>query len=93
MEKVIGVRVGDNTKAYPYSITNKKKIIHDTIDDTSIVVFHIEGAQSALDSNQIAKSEKMARRAYLKERLMENCLLLKCDRVKYMILKPAPNGV
>lgn len=58
MEKVIGVRVGDITKAYPYSISEKKKIIHDTIADTSIVVFHIKGARSALDSAQITKSRE-----------------------------------
>ncbi|MDZ7691931.1 MAG: DUF3179 domain-containing protein [Balneolaceae bacterium] len=56
MEKVIGVRVGDATKAYPYSITQKQKIIHDTVTDTSIVVFHINGAQSALDAAQLAES-------------------------------------
>lgn len=56
MEKVIGVKIGNATKAYPYSITQKQKVIHDSIADTSVVVFHINGAQSALDSAQIAKS-------------------------------------
>lgn len=56
MEKVIGVKIGDVTKAYPYSITQKQKIIHDTLGDTSVVVFHVNGAQSALDSPQISNS-------------------------------------
>jgi len=58
MEKVIGVRVGDVTKAYRYSITQKKSIIHDTIAGIPIVVFHLDGARSALDSNEIAQSRE-----------------------------------
>jgi hypothetical protein len=58
MEKVVGVQMGDRTKAYPYSITKKERIIHDTIADTSIVVFHVEGARSALDARKIAQSRE-----------------------------------
>ncbi|MFH5885847.1 DUF3179 domain-containing protein [Halalkalibaculum sp. DA3122] len=58
MEKVVGVKVGDAAKAYPYSVTSQENIIHDTIADTAIVLFHIKGARSALDSTDISASKE-----------------------------------
>ncbi|MEN8126954.1 MAG: DUF3179 domain-containing (seleno)protein, partial [Planctomycetota bacterium] len=59
MEKVIAVTIDDKSKAYPYSITQKKNVIHDTIGKTAIVVFHDrQGAVSALDKRQIAASKR-----------------------------------
>lgn len=56
MEKVVGVRLQDDVKTYPYRITRKKKVLHDTIGDRKIVVFHTDGATSALDQRQIHRS-------------------------------------
>ncbi len=58
MQKVIGVQVEGFQKAYPYSITREQKIIHDELDDRPVVVFHVEGARSAMDASQISKSRK-----------------------------------
>jgi len=58
MQKVIGVRIGDKTKTYPYSASKKKKIIHDKINDTEIVVFHLDGARSALDAAKLSNSKE-----------------------------------
>lgn len=58
LQKVIGVRAGDQQKAYPYSITQSEKIINDEIAGEPIVVIHIEGARSALDASEISESRK-----------------------------------
>jgi hypothetical protein len=58
MQKVIGIQEEDFQKAYPYSITKEKTIIHDEIGDRPVVVFHIDGARSALDAYQLSESRK-----------------------------------
>lgn len=58
LQKVIGLRVGDQQKAYPYSITQSEKIINDEIAGNPIVIFHIEGARSALGASEISDSRK-----------------------------------
>ncbi len=56
-EKVIAVKEEGYMKAYPYSISYEKKVIHDTIGSKAVVVFHAEGTASALDQNIIANSK------------------------------------
>ena len=56
MEKVIAVQIGHAAKAYPYSITRKLHVVQDQVDSTDLVVFHDEGAASALDSSAISES-------------------------------------
>lgn len=58
MEKVIGVKKGEATKAYPYSVTKPLKVINDSINDEPIVIFHVEGARSALDARKISNSRE-----------------------------------
>ena len=56
MEKVVAVEVGDNYKAYPYSITRTRHVIHDRLGTQELVIFHAEGAASALDTSDTSKS-------------------------------------
>ena len=56
MEKVIGIRAGNSTKAYAYSITSEKHVLHDEINDEPIVIFHVEGMASAMDNQRIDQS-------------------------------------
>jgi hypothetical protein len=58
MEKVIGVKLGEQQKAYPYSITRKEHVINDKIGDTPVLIIHTDGATSALDATQIAESKE-----------------------------------
>ena len=58
LQKVIGVRTGDQQKAYPYPISQREEVINDELADEPIVVFHIEGARSALDAPEISDSRK-----------------------------------
>lgn len=58
-EKVIAVKDKNVYKAYPYSISFKKKVINDKIGNMPIVVFHGDGAVSALDNNIISESKEV----------------------------------
>ena len=57
MEKVVTVEINKIFKAYPYSITRQKRVVHDRVNSTEIVIFHSDGASSALDASDIGKSK------------------------------------
>lgn len=57
-EKVVTVSLGATHKAYPYSVTKEKRVIHDNVEDRSLVVFHAPGAVSALDARAISESKE-----------------------------------
>ncbi len=57
-EKVIAIKKEGITKAYPYSITMEKRAINDKVGNQHIVVFHGEGAASALDASRISNSKE-----------------------------------
>jgi hypothetical protein len=55
-ERVVGVRVGDEAKAYPYSALAKAgspSVVHDEVGGEAIVIFWGGGARSALDDVNI----------------------------------------
>jgi hypothetical protein len=58
MQKVVGIQFDGVQKAYPYSITKEETIINDEIGDRPVVIFHVDGARSALDDSQLSKSRK-----------------------------------
>ncbi len=59
MEKVVTVSVSGLDKAYPHSITWELGVINDKIANTPLVVFHDEGAVSALDDAYIDSSRQV----------------------------------
>jgi len=58
-EKVIAIKEEGLLKAYPYSITLIEKVINDKINEMHVVVFHGDGAVSALDESSIADSKEV----------------------------------
>jgi len=58
-EKVIAIKEEGLLKAYPYSITLIEKVINDKINEKHVVVFHGDGAVSALDESSIADSKEV----------------------------------
>lgn len=58
MEKVIGVKLEDKRKAYPYSLTRKEQAINDKVGDVPLLIVHTEGATSAMDAARIAESKE-----------------------------------
>ncbi len=59
MEKIIAIEIDSKPKAYPYSITREKYVLTDRIGSTDIVIFHSDGASSALDKSQISESKNV----------------------------------
>jgi hypothetical protein len=57
-EKVVAVSLDGTHKAYPHSTTKEKRVVHDTMADRPLVVFHAPGAVSALDARDIAESKE-----------------------------------
>ena len=57
MEKVIAISVDGVAKAYPHRVTKEQRVIHDTVSGQPVVVWHDEGAVSALDARQISRSK------------------------------------
>ena len=74
MAKVVTVSVGDTHKAYPHSTTKEKRVIHDTIADRPLVVFHAPGAVSALDAAQIEESKEVGSTGVFDRRVDERTL-------------------
>jgi len=58
MQKVIGVRINEQTKTYPYTVTKERNVINDEVGGKPIVIFHTEGAVSALDKGTISNSRE-----------------------------------
>lgn len=78
-EKVIAVKEGGLLKAYPYSITLKERVINDKIGEKHVVVFHGEGAVSALDESTIADSKEVGSTGVFDPIVNGNILTFKYD--------------
>ncbi|MHC4501415.1 MAG: DUF3179 domain-containing (seleno)protein, partial [Planctomycetota bacterium] len=59
MEKVVAVTINSESKAYPYTVTEDRRVINDEVGGEPIVVFHDSGAVSALDRRRIARSREV----------------------------------
>jgi len=58
-EKIIAIEIDNNFKAYPYSITEKMKIINDDFVGNPVLILHLIGAGSALETKDISKSRNV----------------------------------
>ena len=58
-EKIIAIEFEDIYKAYPYSITQRKNVINDVVNGKPVLILHVIGAVSALDSRNINKSRNV----------------------------------
>lgn len=59
MERLITVTINQLDKAYPHSETRKANVIHDEVGGRQLVIFHGDGAVSALDKNEIGSSRQV----------------------------------
>ena len=55
-ERVVGVTLGGQARAYPWPVLERAGVVHDTLGDEPLVVFHRPGALSALDASLIERS-------------------------------------
>lgn len=56
MERVVGVEVNGDAKAYPFSVLADERVVRDTVGGRDVVVFYYSGTASALDQQNIAQS-------------------------------------
>ncbi len=59
MEKVIAISMDGTDKAYPHRVTKEQRVIRDMVNGQPVVVWHGEGAVSALDAQQISRSKEV----------------------------------
>ncbi|HEV2108931.1 MAG TPA: DUF3179 domain-containing (seleno)protein [Thermomicrobiales bacterium] len=59
MKRVVGLTVGGNTVAYPFSALAESGAINDEVGGQPVAIFHAGGARSALDSSDIASARDM----------------------------------
>ena len=54
-EHVVTVSLGGEDAAYPYAVLKQRRVVHDTVGGTPIVVFYRPGTSSALDAASVAE--------------------------------------
>src|SRR5262245_1890913 len=55
-ERVVGIKLGDTARAYPWSMLAERRVVHDRLGDQALVIFYQPGTLSALDSDEIRRS-------------------------------------
>ncbi len=68
-ERVVGVKVGGVARAYPWSLLERRGVIHDRLESETLVVFHQQGALSALDESEIRRSRAVGATAVFSRQL------------------------
>jgi len=58
MEKLVAVSINNISKAYPYFVTWKKRVINDDVGGEPVVIFHDGSAVSALNRPEIVLSRE-----------------------------------
>lgn len=74
MEKIIVVEFDGISKAYPHKTTRKMRVINDKIKSQNVVIFHKDGANSALDAGQIKDSKDIGSTGVFKSEIEESKL-------------------
>ncbi len=59
MERILVFNIGDVFYGYPYSFTFKQKVFNDEKNDVPFVIFHLDGAVSAVDERNIPSSKEI----------------------------------
>lgn len=88
MEKLVTLSVaqgeGQIDKAYPHSITRKQRVIHDRLGTQPLVIFHADGALSALDQAEISASRQTGSVGVFDPRLGKRQLTFKFAGSKFV---------
>lgn len=59
MEKLVTVEQNGEEKAYPHTKTRKQRVIMDTVGGAQLVIFHADGATSALAEERISEAREI----------------------------------
>jgi hypothetical protein len=55
-ERVVGIKLGDAARAYPWPVLAERRVVHDRLGDQDLVIFYQPGTLSALDDEEIKRS-------------------------------------
>jgi hypothetical protein len=55
-ERVVGVKLGEVARAYPWPLLEKRRVVHDEVAGQPLVVFYAAGTLSALDDTDMRQS-------------------------------------
>ena len=55
-ERVVGIKLGDTARAYPWSVLVERRVVHDRLADETLVILYQPGTLSALDDGEIRRS-------------------------------------
>ena len=69
MEKVVAVSLRGVDKAYPHRLTRRERVIHDELAGRPIVVFHADGAVTALGEGRISRAREIGSTGVFDRRL------------------------
>ncbi|PJA99302.1 MAG: hypothetical protein CO128_03960 [Ignavibacteriales bacterium CG_4_9_14_3_um_filter_30_11] len=81
-EKILAIEFDGNYKAYPYSITEKMKIINDDFVGNPVLILHLIGAGSALETKDISKSRNVGTTGAFSRIVDGKILIFKYDNLK-----------
>ena len=56
-ERIISIDRGEDVAAYPFTVLSETRVVNDSVNGESIVLFWAEGTNSALDSSRIANGQ------------------------------------
>ena len=59
MERIVGLSVNGEYKAYPFSVIRKKDVINDNFNSQNIVIFYEQGTVSVLDKSKLNESKNI----------------------------------
>jgi hypothetical protein len=83
MEKVVAVTIDGQSKAYPYAVTRQRRVVNDKVGGRQVVVFHTDGAASALDRPKIAGSREVGSTGVFDRKLDEYLLSFRYDEGRF----------
>jgi len=55
-ERVVGVKLGETARAYPWPVLVERRVVQDRLGDQPLVIFYQPGTLSALDDGEIRRS-------------------------------------
>ncbi|MBI3977915.1 MAG: DUF3179 domain-containing protein [Chloroflexi bacterium] len=74
MERVVTVSLDGADVAYPFSVLAERRVIHDTVGRTPVVVLFARGALSSLDRGQMSSSRDIGATGVFKPRVGDRSL-------------------
>ena len=55
-ERVVGIKLGEAARAYPWPVLAERRVVHDRLGDQELVILYQPGTLSALDAQEIRRS-------------------------------------